>query len=142
MTVPKMPKMPVFKQPDKHQTKAAFNRQIRQIIVKLRDILPKSADKEMMARYLGVIYPGKQVDVTRLPFDTKNGTTKAQGLVSCLCAKMSYLILWYWDYYLDKSNNVQEINKLLADLEQVALKGLANCRVEGDMKNGFRLEVK
>lgn len=137
-----IPKMPIFKKPDKHQTKAALNRQIRQLICKLRDILPKSANKEMMIRYLGVIYPGTEVDVTRLPFDTKDGTTKEQDLIACLYAKVSHLVLCYWNYYLDKTDDVSAIKQVLADFEKVVQMGFARCQVGGDLKSGFRLEVK
>lgn len=137
-----IPKMPVFKKPDKHQSKAAFNRQIRQLIVRLRDILPKANDKEMMVRYLGVIYPGKEIDVTRLPFDTKDGTTKEQSLMACLYAKVSYLILQYWNYFLDKTDDATELKQVISDLEKVTQTGMPGCRIEGDLRNGFRLEVK
>ena len=137
-----IPKMPTFKKPDKHQTKTALSRQIRQLIVKLRDILPKSANKEMMVRYLGVIYPGIEVDVTRLPFYTTDGTTKQEDVVACLYAKASHLILCYWDYYLDKTDDISAVKQVLADLEKVAQTGFSRCQIGGDLKSGFRLKVR
>ncbi len=135
-----IPRMPTFKKPEKHQLKGAVQRQIRQLIVKLRDILPKSANKEMMVRYLGVIYPGKDIDVTRLPFDTKDGTTKQENLIACLYAKLSYLILCYWDYYLDVTDDISEAKEIIKELEEVAKLGLDKFQVGGDLKKGFRLE--
>jgi len=134
--------MPVFKKPEKHQLKGALQRQIRQVICKLRDIMPKAAGKEMLVRYLGVIYPGKEIDVTKLPFDTTDGTTKQETLAACLYAKMSWLVQCYWRYYLTDSDDTSEIRKILADLEKVTQKGLGVCKVGGDLKNGFRLEVQ
>lgn len=137
-----IPKMPTFKKPDKHQTKAALNRQIRQLLVKLRDILPKSANKEMMVRYLGVIYPGTEIDVTRLPFDTADGTTKEQDLVACLYAKVSYLILCFWRYFLDQTDDTSAIKQVISDLEKVTQQGFVKCQIGGDLRSGFRLEVR
>jgi len=137
-----IPKMPVFKKPEKRQLKSALNRRIRQVIVKLRDVLPKSANKEMLVRYLSIVYPGKEIDVTRLPFDTVDGATKHSDVTACLFAAVSYLMLCYWHYFLDHTDDPSELKKVLTDLEKVAQKGLGICSVEGDIRHGFRLGVK
>lgn len=136
-----IPKMPIFKKPEKHQIKAALNRQIRQLICRLHDILPKAADKDLMARHLGIVFPGKDVDVTRLFVNTEDGTSKESGLTPCLFAKVNYLILCFWDYALNH-DNPSAVKKVIADLEHIAMKGLNNCKVGGNVKDGFRLEVK
>ena len=136
-----IPKMPTFKQPDKHKTKAVIQREIRQLIVKLRNILPKSNHGEELIRFLGVIYPGERKDTTRLPMRSKDGVAKENDRVLCLYAMVSRLVETYWDYCLNDDAKVSPTKEIMHELEAIATYGLGHYRVIGGPKEGYRLEL-
>jgi len=136
-----IPKMPVFKQPDKHKTKAVIQREIRRLIVSLKDMLPKGNHGEELMRFLGVICPGKAADVTRLPLDSKDGNCKEKNKVACLYCKVSQLIQAYWDYCLNDDGKITPVKTIMDELKQITVYGLNHYLVVGDPKSKYRLEL-
>ena len=135
------PKMPVFKQPDKHKTKAAVQREIRQLIVSLRDTIPKSDHGEELIRFLGVIYPGKAADVTRLPINSQDGSCELQDRAACLYCKVSQLIQAYWDYCLNDDGKITPVRAIIEELKEVTIYGVNHYQVVGNPKSKYRLEL-
>jgi len=136
-----IPKMPTFKQPDKHKTKAIVQREIRQLIAGLKDALPESNHGEELMQFLGVIYPGKAADVTRLPVDSKDGACKEKNKVACLYCKVSQLVQTYWDYCLDDDAKITPVKTIMDELKEITIYGLSHYHIIGDPKSKYRLEL-
>jgi len=146
MTTPQPPKRRkskiFFSDPDFHQQKKEFNKQIRQIILGFSKVIPRSRNRDLLLKFLDCINPGKSLDITRLPYAVNRPNGKSENKIACVFALISWTIQCYWEYCV--SNNKKEILKDikvgLDQLQQILSDGLDQYQIRGDFANGFYLE--
>lgn len=142
--IPKPPKRKSkkieFPDPDFHQQKKDFNKQIREVILGFYKILPRSKNRDSLLKFLDCVLPGKVLDVTRLPYVAVGATSKKETKIACVFALISWTIQEYWDYYrLNDLVKLDSVQKYLEQLQQILSDGLNQYQIRGDFANGFYL---
>jgi hypothetical protein len=146
--IPKPPKRKSkteFPDPDFHQQKKDFNKQIRGVILKFSKVIPRSRNRDLLLKFLDCVTPGKSIDVTRLPYAVDRPSAKSENKIECVFAKISWVIQKYWEWCEDGKAILecplyQGINEDLTKLQQILTNGLNQYQIRGDFANGFYLE--
>ncbi len=148
--IPKPPKKKKefnFNDPDFHQQKNEFNKQIRDIIFKFYKIIPRSKNRDLLLKFADCINPTDPVDVTRLPYVGKGSNAKQAVKLECVFALISWIIQCYWKFYINPvtiegAEYEGGILHFLAILQKIHKNGLDQYQIKGDLANGFYLEKK
>lgn len=147
MTIPKPPKKRKIKfpDPDFHQQKKKFAKQIRVVILEFYNIVPRTGNRDIFLKFLNCVNPGKIIDLTRLPYVATEPTSKKETKIACVFALISWTIQCYWNYcsgdrIIGTTISIKEIEKLLNQLQQILSDGLNQYQIQGDSANGFYLE--
>ena len=133
-----------FNDPDFHQQKREFNKQIREIIFKFYRIIPRSQNRDVLLKFADCINPGKSPDVTKLPYVGRGKNAASQNKIACVFALISWIIRVYW-MFCDKDetgSHFTEINSLLNQLQEIYKNGLNQYQIQGDLAKGYYLEKK
>jgi len=142
MPTPKPPKRKSkieFPDPDFHQQKKEFNKQIRQVILDFSKIIPRSRNRDLLLKFLDCINPGKTIDVTRLPYVVDRPSGKSENKVACIFGLISWTLQIYWKYCFGDKDLLEDINLSLEHLNQILSNGLNQYQIRGDFANGFYL---
>jgi len=138
MTHPPIPKREkIFPDPNKHTNKKRLQLEIRQVISKLRTILPKDSQKDELVLFLSCVAPVTERDITRLPVSEQ---CKQESKVACLFSQVSRLVVTYWDYCTSDEVSKARVEKGIGELKEICERGLAPYNISGDMKRGYWLE--
>jgi len=144
MTTPQPPKRKSkinFPDPDFHQQKKDFNKQIREVIFGFSKIIPRSRNRDLLLKFLDCIIPGKSADISRLPYVGKEANAKSENKITCIFAEISGLIQMYWAF-CNNQESVFDIELYLQRLNQILSNGLNQYQIRGDLASGFYLEKK
>lgn len=133
-----------FPDPDFHQQKNEFNKQIRSIILGFSKVIPRSRNRDLLLKFLDCVNPGKVIDATRLPYIGKKDNAGSESKIACVFAKISWMIQCYWEYCTKGESDWYhiKIDELLNQLQQILTNGLNQYQIQGDFANGFYLEKK
>jgi hypothetical protein len=138
--IPQPPKKKeiIFNDPDFHQQKKEFNKQIRKIIVDFSRTIPRSQNRDSILKFLDCINPGKSSDTTRLPYIGRGKNAASKNKIACVFALISWVIRRYW-VYLNNPKYKNEIEDLVKQLQQIHSDSLDKYKIEGDLASGFYL---
>ena len=138
MTHPPIPKREkIFPDPNKHINKKKLQLESRQVISKLRAILPKDSQKDELVLFLSCVAPAKERNVTRLPVSEQ---CKQENKVACLFSQVSRLIVTYWDYCTSDKVSKARVENGICKLQEICEQGLVPYKMSGDIKRGYWLK--
>jgi len=144
LQIPKVPTVTKgfhFENVAAHQLRQDLAVKIRECIMTLIAATYVPNWQGMFYKFIDCIEPGTVKDLARLPYQARgpNDTTGTQ--IGCVYARLSWIIQLYWVQCLDAVDNTRIIRQYIDDLRKWAIHGIANCRLEGDIRHGYWLSV-
>lgn len=115
---------------------------IRGLIKDFRSDTHLPAVQEMLTKFLGAVKPGPSVDVMRLPYPASGPNSNKGTDLGCLYTRLSWLIQRYWSMCIHGDETPEHLQQYIDDLRAIQIAGLRNCRVTGDERHGYWLEVE
>jgi len=139
--IPKPPKKKEisFPDPDFHQQKKDFHKQIREIIFGFYSVIPRSKNRDLLLEFADNIIPGKEPDVTRLPYVGRGSNATSENKITCVFALISCLVRMYWKFY-NGAKNQHNIAARISFLNIVLKNGLDKYQVKGNLAEGYYLK--
>jgi hypothetical protein len=143
LRMPSVPagKPPIFADAKAHQTHQALATEIRETIETLLKNTYVPGYIDTLRKYLTAIEPGRVRDPARLPVPSMGPTSRVATNIGCVYARLSWLIQLFWDQVLDGADNTAQIRGYLIDLRAWAVCGIDKCRLVGNPRDGWMLEV-
>jgi len=125
-----------------HQTRQALAEEIRTLLLDMRKQTVIPSYQEQFTKFIEAINPGSVRPFYRLPYPSSNpNDLRGQTKIAAVYAKLSWLIQLFWDTVLDGKDNADLIRRYLTELRQVSTYGIDCCRLSGDERHGWFLEV-
>jgi len=124
-----------------HQTRQALAVEIRQTIEALIKSTYVPGWQSMFYKFIDCIPSGTVRDLARLPYPVQGPNDTAGTKIGVVYARLSFIIQRYWDQCLDGTDNAARIRGYLGDLREIAAYGIDRCRLSGDVRHGYWLEV-
>lgn len=135
----KTPPVPKFPNPETYINKKELSKQIRIVLVALANKMSTSEQRNKIMGFVNCINPDSCKDPARLPYDRDKA--KHNDKIECLCAKIYQLLKAYW-IFCEGDVDVIVVKNGIMEIKKITERGLQSCKIEGDEKSGYCLEIK
>ena len=142
LQMPRVPSVPkVFPNVQAHQLRQALAAEIEECIRALiaSTIIPGWIGT--LYRFIQCIPPGSVQNLARLPYQAQGPNSTAGTQIGVVYARLSWVIRLYWDLCLGGCDNARVIRQYIDELRKWAACGIEKCRLSGDVRHGYWLEV-
>ena len=141
-----MPRIPQpkgfrFENVEAHQLRQQLAAEIRETIMVLIKSTYVPAWQDMFRRFADCIEPGSVRDAARIPYPVMGRSNHATTQIGVIYGVLSGVINLYWNMCFDGADTASEIRGLLADLRSWASCGINKCKLVGNPRDGYYLEV-
>ena len=141
-----MPRIPPakgfhFENVEAHQLRQTLAKEIRETIEVLIKGTYVPGWQSMYYRFIDCIEPGGIRNDARIPYPALGPNDRRGTNIGCVYARLGFIIKLYWDMCFDGVNNTGLIRGLLADLRSWASCGINKCKLVGNPRDGYYLEV-
>jgi len=125
-----------------HQTRRALAVEIRATIEALLKSTYAPGWQGMFYKFIDCIEPGRERDLARLPYPSDSPNDRRGTNIGCVYARLSFLIQLYWSQCLDGADNTERVRACLNDLRGWAARGIDKCKMAGNPRDGYWLEIE
>ncbi len=126
---------------DVHAAKKELETRIHAVLVKLPKLIRHRLRSDSLWRIAECMNVNENTyDTGRLPVYYKRPTAPRPKKYDCLRALATFVIVKWWDYVLEKNTTPYPV-AFLAQLENIAEKGLDAFALAGSFEKGFRLVI-
>ena len=130
-----------FEGVEQHQLRQTLAAEIRETIEALVRSTYVPGWQGIFYKFRDCIESGRVRDPARLPYQVQGPNDTAGTKIGCVYARLSWVIQAYWDLCLDGKDNAARIRGYLGDLREIATCGIDRCRLSGDVRHGYWLEI-
>lgn len=131
-----------FEGVEAHQLRQTLAAEIRETIEALIKSTYVPGWQSVLYKFRDCVEPGQVRDPARLPYPVAGPNDTAGTKIGCIYARLSWVIQAFWSLCLDNATeNAPRIRGYLEGLHEIAACGIDRCRIEGDVRHGYWLEV-
>lgn len=124
-----------------HQLRRSLAADIRDTIKALIKSTPVPGYQQMFYKFMAVVEPTDTPDYARIPYQSKQTNDTHGTKIGCVYARLAHAMRCYYDLCGGIECRPDAIRGYLADLRAWAAAGIDRCRLMGDVRSGFWLEV-
>lgn len=97
--------------------------------------------QSMYYKFINCLEPGAVRDNARIPYPALGPNDRRGTNIGCVYARLGWIVKLYWDMCFDGADHAVTIRQYLADLRSWAACGVEKCKLAGNPRDGYWLEV-